>query len=467
MSNNDFNENELKFKEERKKKVQSFRLNIDESAFNTPYNVEPEREAPKRVQPQRPRQQKPVQQSQEVNSYSSGKTKEMIEKDYQKADKRQKKEAKKREKRKAKKNKRVFTLIWLVMVIMAGVILSKFLLTGINDMLAISRPEDNQVTLKIPGNATFDDVIDILYDNNIIKEKSFFKFYANMKHADKYYEKGTFKLETNMDYEAIINYLESPYNNEKTVSVQITEGMSVVEICNKLHKAGVVSDKEKFLKMCNSDQFDEDYDFIKALGKAKKNSRYYKLEGYLYPDTYTFYENEDPSLTVSRLLSNFATKNVNTLSTAEGYDKKVSVEERAEDTGYSFDQIMTIASLIQAEAANTKDMYNISSILHNRINAGNASEYAYLGLDSTVYYPYRDAKHVPKSKGGKKFRSTYDTYKLKGLPPGPICNPSSDAIEAAINPNYTDYYFFCHDSEGNAYYASSYDEHQYNLSIIE
>lgn len=462
-NNNGLNENELKFREERKKKVQSFHLNIDESA----YNDEPKKEAPRQQMPPRQRGHRPPQQSQELNSFSGAKTKESIEKDYQKADKRQKKEAKKREKRKAKKNKRVFTLIWLVMVIMAGVILSKFLLTGINDMLAISRPEDNQVTIKIPGNASFDDVIDILYDNNVIKEKNFFRFYANMKHADKYYEKGTFKLETNMDYEAIINYLESPYNNEKTVSVQITEGMNVVEICNKLYKAGVVSDKEKFLKMCNSDQFDEDYEFIKALGKAKKGDRYYKLEGYLYPDTYTFYENEDPSLTVSRMLSNFATKNVNTLSSADGFEKKVSVEDRALSTGYSFDQIMTIASLIQAEAANTKDMYNISSVLHNRINSGNASEYAHLDLDSTAYYPYRDAYSVPDSKGGKNYRSSYDTYKLKGLPPGPICNPSSEAIEAAINPEYTDYYFFCHDSEGNAYYASTYEEHQYNLSYIE
>lgn len=463
MSNNEFNENELKFREERRKKVESFHLNIDESAFDAPYEPEIQRERPHRES----RASRPAKQSQELNSYSGGKTKEMIEKDFKKADKRQKKEAKRREKSKAKKNKRVFTIIWLVMVIMAGVVLSKFLLTGINDMLAISRPEDNQVTIKIPKDATFDDVIDILYENNVIKEKNFFSMYANMKKADQYYEKGTFKLATNLDYEAIINHLESPYNNEKTVSVQITEGMNVTEICNKLYKAGVVSDKEKFLNMCNSDQFDEDYEFIKALGKASENGRYYKLEGYLYPDTYTFYENEDPSLTVSRMLSNFAAKNVNTLSDAEGYDKKVSVEDRAEDTGYSFDEIMTIASLIQAEAANAKDMYNISSILHNRINAGEESEFANLGLDSTVYYPYRDAKSVPKSKGGSKYKSDYDTYKLKGLPPGPICNPSSEAIEAAINPNSTGYYFFCHDSNGEAYYAYSYDEHQYNLSIIE
>ena len=465
MSNNnrELNESELRLKEERQKKVASFHMHIDDSVLDGQY--EPEKEQPKRRKA-RTRQEENLSESQELNSFSGGKTRAEIKKDMKKVDKRQQKEAKKREKRKSKKNKRIFTTIWLIMVIMAGVILSRFILTGLNDMLAISRPEANEVTVKIPREADLDGIVDILYKNGIIKEPNFFKFYANMKNADKYMERGTFQLKTNLDYEAIINYLESPYNNEKSVSVQITEGMSVVEIAEKLEKAGVTTDKQDFLDMCNSDEFDDDYEFIKDIGKSSSNGRYYKLEGYLYPDTYTFYEDEDPSLTVSRMLSNFATKNVNTLSTADGYDKKVSVEDRALDTGYTFDQIMTIASLIQAEAANTKDMYNVSSVIHNRLDAGNASDVAKLNLDSTIYYPYRDKNSVPSSMGGKKFKSTYDTYEIVGLPKGPICNPSAEAIEAAINPNDTEYYYFCHDVDtGEAYYATTMDEHQYNLSI--
>ena len=127
---------------------------------------------------------------------------------------------------------------------------------------------------------------------------------------------------------------------------------------------------------------------------------------------------------------------------------------------------MTLASLIQAEAANEKDMYYVSSILQNRLKSDNIYDYAKLSLDSTIYYPYRNAKAVPKALGGKKFKSTYDTYNFTGLPIGPICNPGEAAIEAALNPNDTDYYYFCHDqSTGEPYYASSFDEHQYNLSL--
>jgi UPF0755 protein len=444
--------------------VESFHLNIDEDDLNAPYDGEKHQ---RRKSSRNTSVEKPMTDSQEITSFSGGKTKKELEKDMAKADKRQRKEAKKREKRKAKKNKRVFTLVWLIMVIMAGIILAKYMLTGINDMLAISRPEDKEVSIKITKDDNFDDVVSILKKNGIINNEGFFKFYAGMVKAEDYIETGTFNLKTNLDYEAIIDYLENPYNQEKSIDVQITEGMSILEIADKLADAGVTADKQTFLDMCNSDIFDEDYAFIKTLGTSTENGRYYKLEGYLYPDTYTFYENEDPELTVSRMLSNFAEKNVNTLYKADGYDKKVSVEERAQDTGYTFDQIITIASLIQAEAADEEDMYYVSSILHNRLNAGNASDYSRLGLDSTVYYPYRNAKSVPSEMGGKKYKSTYDTYNFAGLPAGPICNPSSEAIEAAINPKDTDYYYFCHDSEtGEAYYASTYEEHQYNLSLI-
>ncbi|MBQ9673748.1 MAG: endolytic transglycosylase MltG [Ruminococcus sp.] len=465
MSNNrEYNDNEMKLRQDRKKKVESFHLELDDNVLDKDFsNTEKPR---KKSTDNNRKPSPPITDSQELNSFSGGKTRRELQKNMQKADKRQKKEAKKREKRKAKKNKRVFTLIWLIMVVMAGVVLSKYLLTGINDMLAISRPEDNQVKIKIAKEDKFEDIVNKLESSGVINDPEFFKLYAHVVKAEDHFEAGTFTIKTNLDYEAIISYLEEPYEVEKTVTVQITEGMSIVEIADLLADKGVTSNKDDFLDMCNSDEFDKKYDFIKKLGKANDNGRYYKLEGYLYPDTYTFYENEDPSMTVSRMLSNFAEKNVNTLAKADGYSDKVSIQERAEDTGYSFDQILTIASLIQAEAADEKDMYYVSSILYNRLNSGNAYDYSKLSLDSTVYYPYRDAKSVPKSMGGSNFKSTYDTYNFVGLPIGPICNPGEAALEAAINPKKTDYYYFCHNSEtGEAYYASSFDEHQYNMSL--
>ncbi|MBQ5686434.1 MAG: endolytic transglycosylase MltG, partial [Ruminococcus sp.] len=101
-----------------------------------------------------------------------------------------------------------------------------------------------------------------------------------------------------------------------------------------------------------------------------------------------------------------------------------------------------------------------------RLANGEELGVAYLGLDSTKYYPYRSAEALPES-AGKNYKSRYDTYSLKGLPPGPICNPGNDAIKAALQPASTEYLFFCHDKDGQAYYASTIEQHEANLESIK
>ena len=217
--------------------------------------------------------------------------------------------------------------------------------------------------------------------------------------------------------------------------------------------------------MCASDKFDNDFSFLKAIKNGK--DRYYKLEGYLYPDTYEFYKNEDAESTIYKFLNNYEMK-LSEKQDVSGYDKLMTVNKLIEDSGseYSLDEIMTIASIIQAEAADVDDMYNVSSILHNRLSADADMGVSNLGLDSTKFYPYRSALDVPKNEG-KNYTSKYDTYNKSGLPAGPICNPGMDAILAAINPNDTGYYYFCHDKDGNAYYASTIYEHEANLEYIQ
>jgi UPF0755 protein len=111
-------------------------------------------------------------------------------------------------------------------------------------------------------------------------------------------------------------------------------------------------------------------------------------------------------------------------------------------------------------------MYYISSIIYNRLNADEDMGVKYLGLDSTKFYPYRTQADIPED-ARDTFESSYDTYSKEGLPAGEICNPGMNAIIAALNPKDTNYYFFCHDKDGNAYYASTIYEHNENLANIE
>jgi UPF0755 protein len=288
--------------------------------------------------------------------------------------------------------------------------------------------------------------------------------FANLTKSASDFTQGTFKLRKNMDYQSILTNLGGKASRTDTVEVTIIEGMSVVEIADKLEEEGALGEKQKFLDLCASDKFDNDFDFIKDIKNA--GERYYKLEGYLYPDKYEFYQNDDPMSIIYKFLNNFESK-LYEKQAFTGYDKLYSINKMMDKTktSYTLDQILTIASIVQAEAANKEDMYYVSSILHNRLTADDDMGVFNLSLDSTKYYPYRSVDKLPAT-AGKNFKSRYDTYTLKGLPPGPICNPGMEAIKAALMPYSSTYYYFCHDKDGNAYYASTIYEHESNLENI-
>lgn len=446
MSLDNQNDYEQELSEQRRRRAENFKLSIDENNFDdTSY-------------------EDTFSEPSEINSYSGQEVREQMAKQSRHALKKKKKEMNKEQKAKNKRNRRVFRIFWIISVVIVGVMASTYIITGMNDLLAINRTDSSTVKIEIPQDPNLNTVSDVLVKNKIINEPSYFKMYASITKATDDFSQGTFEMRKNMDYEAIINYLTSSGNRTDTVSVTITEGENVIEIANTLKKNGALGDVNKFLEACNSDVFDEDYDFIKAI--ANDDERYYKLEGYLYPDTYEFYVNEDPESIIYKLLNNYENK-ISEKQTVDGYSKKTTVKDMAEKskTKYSLDQVMTIASIIQAEAANKEDMYYISSILHNRLTADADLGVSTLGLDSTKFYPYRSAEDVPENENN--FKSRYDTYEKTGLPPGPICNPGMDAVIAALNPADTSYYFFCHGSDGQAYYAETLYEQNANLEYIK
>lgn len=406
--------------------------------------------------------------SNEINSYSDSDTRRKIERDSHKELKRQKKEEKKIEKEKAKRNRRIFRIVWISMVVILAIAVSQFFMVGINDLLAVKREQNPQkVTISIPADPTIEQIADILYSNGVIDKPEFFTMYAKFTSSEDGFRQGNFEMDTDKDYEAIINFLQSNQNRTDIVRVQITEGMNVLEIASLLQENGVTSDVQQFLDMCNSNTFDEEYSFLKNI--SNPGDRYYKLEGYLFPDTYDFYLNEDPKVTIGKMLSNFENRVIYHKERYFGESKKTTLEEQINDSDYSLDQTITIASIIQAEAATKEDMYYISSILHNRLDYGYEINAGRLECDSTSFYPYRDAEDVPSSIKGT-FESSYDTYTIQGLPAGPICNPSVEAIKAAINPYDTDYLYFCHASpeDGSTpYYSTTLEEHEYYLSITQ
>jgi len=430
------------FKEQRRRRAANFQLNIQDN-----YDYESESVA---------------NDSAELNSYSGQDVKEQIARESKHALKKKKKKQKKEMKAKNKRNRRVFRWIWITSVVIVGVMLSTFIITGMNDLLAINRTSDEKIRLQFEKEPTLDEVTELLVEKEIIEEPLYFKMFATItKSADDFLQ-GTFDLEKNMDYQAILSALQSSSSSNDIITITIIEGQNVLEVGNLLKKEGALADLDKFLELCNSDEFDEDFSFLADIDN--KDEKYYKLEGYLYPDQYDFYLNEDPEDIIFKMLRNYDNK-ITEKNSFNGYDKLSTVMKMAENSEYSLDEIMIIASIIQDEAANKNDMYNISSIIHNRLDADVDMGVSNLGLDSTKYYPYASKDDVPDSEG-EDYVSKYDTYTHMGLPAGAICNPSIDAIKAALCPNDTNYYYFCHDEDGNAYYASTMYEHELNLEKI-
>lgn len=424
-------ETEQKLAEERQEKVRNFQLNIDDETL---LSGQPENAGDASSSTGEAPSVGPVELPQEeLSSYSSEYARE--------AAKKGKKEKPPRKAKRKKKNGCLYAMIYGVVICLVTLFLSQFLINGAYDLLAVNR-EERDVVIEITPETTNDEVVQQLVDNGVIKEPFFYRLYAKLTKAA--YRPGTYTIQTDMDYEAIINALQSNKNRMDTVRLVFREGLNASQIGQILEEAKVCS-KEDFLKEVNEGDFNN-YSFIKAI--ENKNERAYALEGYLFPDTYDFYLYEDPKTAIKRFLNNTNGSKL----TAERYEK-------AEELGMTMDQIITLASIIQMEAGTKEDMAKVSSVFHNRLK--NPDKFPKLESNATDYYPYT------KDTMPEGYKSKYDTYEVEGLPVGPICNPGLDAINAALNPAKTNYFYFVMDVNGKAYYASTLSQHEKNIQYAQ
>ena len=222
-----------------------------------------------------------------------------------------------------------------------------------------------------------------------------------------------------MTYEQIIEALKESDNNRSTVNVTIPEGYTLQNIAETLDSDGICS-KADFLDAVEK----QTYAFRSAGGIPADGKRFYKLEGYLFPDTYNFYKKEAPKSVVQTFLNNFDAKFTDALS------------QKAKSMNMTTDQVIPLASFIEKEANNKDEMPRVSAVFHNRLEKGveGAADRKFLESDATLFYITRTIQPVLKLTD-TQLNSPYNTYKYQGLPPGPICNPGMDSINAALNPS--------------------------------
>ncbi len=349
--------------------------------------------------------------------------------------------------------------IAMVCVLVVTVLLSTVGIQCVNDAIALSASEE-EVEVTIPDGITTKEAIEIFKEHDLINVKWFCRFFAAFRGYDKegivYYSNGkeklqpyvggTYYLSSSMGIEGMLNIiLDNSAGSEQTVSVTFPEGYTIAQIIRRLEDYEVISDSKKFISAAN-------YDYNYAFLDDKNSGTPLRLEGFLFPDTYDMFIGESTSSIVKRFLDNFNEK------WTDKYDA------RAKELGFTTTEIITIASIIQKEAAGTAQMADISSVIHNRLQK--STNYPTLQCDSTALYVTNHLKDVFGDAKASPYLEEYDTYMCLGLPKGPICNPGLDAIHAALYPSDTDYLYFCHDKNGNVYYAVTDFEHQQNVAKI-
>lgn len=348
--------------------------------------------------------------------------------------------------RRRKRNRRIAWAIkiplYFVFVLASSALIAEFGWMLASDFCAFGRGDRRTATVVVAMDDNIRDVSEKLYDADLIKYRWFFRLFANFTHAEDRIGAGTYELNTDMDYKALITGMRNSSGSMTTDSVRITipEGYNVDDILSLLAKNGVAT-KEALVEAAKTTEFD--FDFID--NESEEVSR---LEGYLFPDTYDFFKPERPASALNKLLANFERKQAN-------WEGELAY---AQTRGYDLHKIVTIASLIEKETDGS-DQARIASVIYNRLDGpgDKAGTYGLLQIDAALLYALPE--HTgPITSADLETNSPYNLYKNPGLPPSPIANPGAKCIEAALTPESTDYYYYALAKDGKHRFFTNYRE---------
>ncbi len=285
-----------------------------------------------------------------------------------------------------------------------------------------------------------------LKSEGFIRNGSVFKYMVQFEGVSDKLSYGTFSLSPSMTVNEIIDELTSgSQTNERTIT--IVPGWTCEDIAEYLYNEGAIASKEEFLALCNNvDRFVADsYALKSAQDAGTLGGRKYALEGYLAPDTYRVFLSASAENIIATLLNqnNTVIDKVyyNTDAVYQVDDSGNYSEVEKYNSGLTVDQNIILASMIEKEAGRVEDYGKVSAVFHNRLRLGWRLE-----SDPTATYTF-GLSHLVLTPEEINDQNLYNTYVVNGLPVGPICNPSTAALEAAMNPDMdyinAGYMFFC------------------------
>lgn len=279
--------------------------------------------------------------------------------------------------------------------------------------------DDNMISIEVPMGTSVNGIADILYKKGLIRNEGAFKLMVDFSNKSNKMQAGKYELSKSMTLQEMIDELLTGQVSVGTVKITIREGDDVRKIASRLVN-GYKMDftEEDFIKEAKKvDKYASDFPFLKDIPEARKNGDY-PLEGYLFPNTYCFFEDDKPERIIHTMLAQF--------------DKTFNQEKRdkAEEMNLSMDDVVTLASIIQNEGKDV-EFAKISAVFQNRLRLG-------MNLESCATINYvldKDVKQTNLTVEDTKVDSPYNTYQNPGLPIGPISSPGLAALDSVLNPD--------------------------------
>jgi UPF0755 protein len=310
--------------------------------------------------------------------------------------------------------------------ILAGILVAGFLFI----VYATSPVDDHQttVTVEIPIGSGFRQIVQILDNAGLIKNKVFFSGLAVFKRAHKHIHAGEYEFTTAMTPAEIIEKLVKGL--VKAYKVTIPEDLTIRDIAARLSANKLIDEKEFYA-------LTRDKAFLQSL-----NIRSASVEGFMFPNTYNFTRSMGAREIIKAMVNQFW----------KSYTP--DLRKRAQELGWTTEKVVILASLIGKESGFKDEKNLIAAVFHNRLRQGMK-----LQSDPTAVYDLDDFDGAVK-KGHLKRQSPYNTYIIDGLPPGPIANPGIDSIRAALFPASVDYLYFVSNRSGSHLFSSSFRSHQ-------
>lgn len=321
---------------------------------------------------------------------------------------------------------------------------------SINDAFIspVDPADTTEVAFTVASGSSLSRVSKNLQEQGLIKNSSVFKYYCDFAGMGQKIQAGDYIMTRGMNIFEIADLLTTGDGHPITMDITLIPGHTLEDFAAYLKEKGVIGSEEEFLSICRTGEGVTDYYFLKdALNDKNLSSRKYLLEGYLAPNTYEIYTNATPLDIIKKLMDQ------------TDYVFNSEWQERAEDLGFTIDEVLSLASMVEKEAKKS-DFAKVSAVFHNRLKSGMK-----LQSDVTIHYITTERRMSLRSSD-LAIDSPYNTYKYEGLPIGPICNPSPEAINAALYPDESyvaeKYLYFCSKDPdtGELYFSKTLEEHE-------